>query len=44
MKRAFMGEWAAAFGRQEAVHSGIFMGIEATGKSGNPLYGFLESG
>ena len=27
-----MGEWAAAFGRQEAVHSGNFMGIAATGK------------
>ncbi len=30
--RLYMGEWAAAFGRQEAVHSGIFMGVEATGK------------
>ncbi len=30
--RLFMGEWAAAFGRQEATHSGEFMGIEATGK------------
>ncbi len=30
--RLFMGEWAAAFGRQEAVHSGNFMGIAATGK------------
>ena len=30
--RLFMGEWAAAFGRQEAIHSGDFMGIEATGK------------
>lgn len=30
--RLYMGEWAAAFGRQEAVHSGTFMGIEATGK------------
>jgi predicted ester cyclase len=30
--RLFMGEWAAAFGRQEAVHSGPFMGIPATGK------------
>ena len=28
-----MGEWAAAFGRQEAVHSGTFMGIEPTGKT-----------
>jgi hypothetical protein len=27
-----MGEWAAAFGRQEAVHSGPFMGVEPTGK------------
>jgi len=26
------GQWCAAFGRQEAVHSGNFMGIEATGK------------
>jgi len=30
--RLFDGEWAAAFGRQEAVHSGVFMGIEPTGK------------
>ncbi|MXU64793.1 ester cyclase [Oceanomicrobium pacificus] len=30
--RLYMGEWAAAFGRQEAVHSGPFMGIAATGK------------
>ncbi len=30
--RLFMGEWAAAFGRQEAVHSGDFMGIAPTGK------------
>ncbi|MAV47645.1 MAG: polyketide cyclase [Alphaproteobacteria bacterium TMED89] len=30
--RLFMGEWAAAFGRQEATHSGTFLGIEATGK------------
>ena len=30
--RLFMGEWAAAFGRQEAIHSGEFMGIAATGK------------
>jgi len=26
------GEWAAAFGRQEATHSGPFMGIPSTGK------------
>lgn len=30
--RLFMGEWGAAFGRQEAVHSGEFMGIAPTGK------------
>jgi len=30
--RLYMGEWAAAFGRQEAVHSGVFMGIQPTGK------------
>lgn len=30
--RLYMGEWAAAFGRQEATHSGTFMGIEPTGK------------
>ncbi len=30
--RLFMGEWAAAFGRQEATHSGDFMGIKPTGK------------
>ena len=30
--RLFMGEWAAAFGRQEAVHSGEFFGIQPTGK------------
>lgn len=30
--RLYMGEWAAAFGRQEAVHSGVFMGIAPTGK------------
>ena len=27
-----MGEWAAAFGRQEATHSGDFMGVVATRK------------
>lgn len=26
------GQWMAAFGRQEATHSGEFMGIEPTGK------------
>ena len=30
--RVYMGEWAAAFGRQEAVHSGEFMGVAASGK------------
>ncbi len=30
--RLYMGEWAAAFGRQEATHGGTFMGIPATGK------------
>jgi len=30
--RLFDGQWGAAFGRQEAVHSGEFMGIAATGK------------
>ena len=30
--RLYMGEWAAAFGRQEAVHSGIFMGVKPSGK------------
>jgi len=30
--RITQGEWCAAFGRQEAVHSGQFMGIEPTGK------------
>ncbi len=30
--RIVQGEWCAAFGRQEAVHSGKFMGIEPTGK------------
>lgn len=31
--RLFMGEWAAAFGYQRAVHSGPFMGIAPTGKT-----------
>ena len=30
--RIVQGEWCAAFGRQEAIHSGEFMGIPATGK------------
>ena len=30
--RLYMGEWAAAFGRQEATHRGPFMGIAPTGK------------
>ena len=30
--RIAQGEWVAAFGRQEAVHSGEFMGIPPSGK------------
>ena len=30
--RLTQGEWCAAFGRQEAIHSGEFMGIKPTGK------------
>lgn len=30
--RITQGQWCAAFGRQEAVHSGEFMGIAPTGK------------
>ena len=30
--RLYMGEWAAAFGRQEANHTGTFMGVAPTGK------------
>ncbi|MBC6429106.1 MAG: ester cyclase [Cellvibrionales bacterium] len=30
--RITQGEWCAAFGRQEAVHTGTFMGIEPTHK------------
>lgn len=30
--RLYMGEWAAAFGAQTAVHRGTFMGIPATGR------------
>ena len=30
--RLYMGEWAAACGRQEAIHSGTFLGIPASGK------------
>jgi predicted ester cyclase len=30
--RLYMGEWAAAFGRQEATHAGPFMGISPTGR------------
>lgn len=30
--RITQGEWCAAFGRQQAVHSGEFMGIAPTGK------------
>ena len=31
--RLFDGQWGAAFGRQEATHSGEFMGIAPTGKA-----------
>ncbi len=30
--RLYMGEWSAAFGRQEVVHHGEFMGVKPTGK------------
>ena len=30
--RLFDGQWGAAFGRQEAIHSGEFMGVAASGK------------
>lgn len=30
--RITQGQWCAAFGRQEAIHSGDFMGIAPTGK------------
>ncbi len=30
--RLFMGEWAAAFGRQEATQAGPFMGVAPTGQ------------
>ena len=41
--RLYMGEWAAAFGRQDAVHSGTFMGVEPTGKkNSNSLHGFWK--
>lgn len=30
--RLYMGEWAAAFGRQEATHSGPFFGVAPSGK------------
>ena len=30
--RMYMGEWAAAVGRQEVTHGGTFMGIPPTGK------------
>jgi predicted ester cyclase len=30
--RLYMGEWAAAFGRQEATHRGSFMGVAPTGR------------
>ena len=30
--RITQGQWCAAFGRQEATHSGEFMGVAPTGK------------
>ena len=43
--RLVQGEWAAAFGRQEAVHSGEFMGIVPTGKRVEIRYmDFVEDG
>ncbi len=30
--RLYMGEWAACFGAQHAVHSGVFMGVAPTGR------------
>ena len=36
--RVFEGEWGAAFGRQEAVHTGPFMGISPTHKKVNIKY------
>ena len=44
--RLFMGEWAAAFGRQEATHSGTFFGVEPTGnafKSATWTFGRLST-
>ena len=36
--RIFEGEWGAAFGRQEAIHTGVFMGIKPTNKKVNINY------
>ena len=36
--RLFEGEWGAAFGRQEAIHTGNFMGISPTNKKINIRY------
>ena len=36
--RLFEGEWGAAFGRQEAIHTGNFMGIGPTNKKINIRY------
>ena len=36
--RLFEGEWGASFGRQEALHSGTFMGISPTNKKVNIRY------
>ena len=39
--RLYMGEWAAAFGRQEAIHSGVFMGVKPTNKKIEELNNLL---
>ena len=36
--RLYMGEWAAAFGRQEATHSGEFMGVAPSGERVEIIY------
>ena len=41
--RLYMGEWAAAFGRQETVHSSHLWGSHLQANKLKPLYGLLES-
>ena len=36
--RLFLGEWAAASGRREAVHSGEFFGVQPAGKRAEIRY------